>query len=294
MNTQCRLEEKTIESHRGIYQDRLKSEIEAFDDIDAYMELMARPYTRRLKAEVNRYLSSVKLKGATILELGCGISEHAHYFNKDNTMILTDINRALLERNKPPSRLMLCDAQDLKPFDDNSIDFIMHIGILHHLQDQGRALREARRVLKPGGRIFICEPHSKSINFIYYHLRLLVIKIFGTEFLRRMIGCVSPDEKQLDVEAVESIFGSGYRKRKWAILSFRLPPLRLFRRLNIDVALSDIFDKLPLFRSVGTTILYEIKCLEKAKPARRRLKIISGPPQSYEVRRKRQKAIVKA
>lgn len=297
MNTQFQLEEKKMESHRWIDHERLErlnSEIEDFDDIDSYRELMARPYTRRLKAEVDKYLSSVKLKGARILELGCGISEHANYFNKDNTMILTDINWALLQKNNPPSRLMLCDAQVLKPFDDDSIDFIMYIGILHHLQDQARALREGRRVLGPGGRIFICEPHSKSINFIYYRLRLLVIKIFGAKFLRKMIGCVSPDETQLDVKAVESIFGSGYSLRKWTILSFRLPPLRLFRRLNIDVALSDIFDKLPLFRSIGTTILYEITSLEKAKPGRRRLKIMSGPPQLPEVRRKRQKALVKA
>lgn len=287
MSTQCRLEEKTIGSHRGIDQERLKSEIETSDDIDSYMELMARPYTRRLKAEVDKYISSVKLKGARILELGCGISEHAHYFNKDNTMILTDINWALLEKNNPQSRLMLCDAQDLNPFDDNSIDFIMYIGILHHLQDQARALREGRRVLRSGGRIFICEPHSKSINFFYYRLRLLVIKIFGTEFLRKMIGCVSPDEKQLDVKAVESIFGNGYSMRKWTILSFRLPPLRLFKRLNIDVILSDIFDKLPLFRSVGTTILYEIKCLEKAESSKRDLKTISGHPQLLEAKGKK-------
>jgi SAM-dependent methyltransferase len=189
---------------------------------------------------------------------------------------------------------MVCDAQDLKPFDDNSIDFIMYIGILHHLQNQARALREARRVLRPGGRIFICEPHRKSINLIYYHLRLLTIRIFGAEFLRKMIGFVSPDEKQLDVEEVETIFKSGYSLRKWTILSFRLPPLRLFRRLNIDVVLSDIFDKLPLFRSIGTTILYEIKCLEKAKPGKRRLKIISGSPQPSEVKRNRQKAVVGA
>jgi ubiquinone/menaquinone biosynthesis C-methylase UbiE len=294
LSTQCRLEEKTIESHRGIDQERLKNEIEAFDDIDAYVELMARPYTRRLKAEVDSYLSSVKLKGATILELGCGISEHAHYFNEDNTMILTDINWALLEKNDPPSKLMLCDAQDLKPFDDDSIDFIMYIGILHHLQDQGRALREARRVLKPGGRIFICEPHSKSINFFYYRLRLLTIKLFGAKVLRKMIGCVSPNEKQLDVKAVDSIFGGGYSLRKWTILSFRLPPLRLFKRLNIDVILSDIFDKVPLFRSIGTTILYEIKCLEKATVEKRDVKIISKPPQLSEATRKRQKALVKA
>ncbi len=237
---------------------RLQTEIEAFDDTQSYLELMARPYTRRLKAEVDSYMSSVKLNGATILELGCGISEHAHKFSKDNVMVVTDITKSLVEKNEPPSQRAICDAQIL-PFKDKSIDFIIYVGILHHLPSQVLSLEESARILKPGGRIFICEPHRKSINYVYYNLRLMTMKILGVRFVKKLIGCFSPDESQLDVASVERIFGNGFIKKKWSILSFRLPPLRLFKDSKLDVTFSNFFDKLPLFKSVGTTVFYDIK-----------------------------------
>jgi len=241
--------------------DRLQTEIEAFDDTEAYLELMARPYTRRLKEEVDKYMASVKLENATILELGCGISEHAHRFNNDNTMIVTDITKSLVAQNKLPSVRALVDAQVL-PFKDKTVDFIIYVGILHHLPDQAKSLLEAARVSKPNGRIFICEPHRMSINYVYYNLRLLVMKIFGTGFVKKLIGCFSPDEIQLDVKAVEKIFDGDFDKKKWTILSFRLPPLRLFKDSKLDVTFSNLFDKMPIFNKMGTTVFYDIKRLK--------------------------------
>jgi len=238
--------------------DRLQKEIEAFEDTQAYLELMARPYTRRLKAEVDKYMASINLKAATILELGCGVSEHADRFNRENTMVVTDITKSLVEKNGPPSLRAICDAQVL-PFKEKSVDFIIYVGILHHLPDQRASLLESSRVIKPNGRIFICEPHRKSINYLYYKLRLLTMKILGPRFVKNLIGCFSPDETQLDVEAVESIFDGVFARTKWTILSFRLPPLRLFKNSRLDVYLSDIFDRLPVFRSIGTTIFYDIR-----------------------------------
>jgi ubiquinone/menaquinone biosynthesis C-methylase UbiE len=241
--------------------ERLQTEIEAFDDTEAYLELMARPYTRRLKAEVDSYMSSLSLKDAVILELGCGISEHAHRFNKDNMMIVTDITKSLVEKNEPPSARAIVDAQ-VFPFKDKSIDFIIFVGILHHLPEQRKSLLEAARVCRPNGRIFICEPHRTSINYVYYNLRLLVMKIMGTGFVKKLIGCFTPDEIQLDVKAVERIFGGNFDKKKWTILSFRLPPLRLFKNSRLDVILSDFFDRMPVFNKIGTTVFYDIKRLK--------------------------------
>jgi ubiquinone/menaquinone biosynthesis C-methylase UbiE len=242
-------------------QDRLQTEIEAFDDTEAYLELMARPYTRRLKVEVDKYMTSIDLEDATILELGCGISEHAHRFNRQNTMIVSDITKSLVEKNEPPSIRTICDAQVL-PFRDKSVDFIIFVGILHHLPSQELSLREAARVCRPNGRIFICEPHRRSINYIYYNLRLLVMRILGVKFVKKLIGCFSPDESQLDVRAVERIFDRDFSRAKWTILSFRLPPLRLFKDSRLDVTFSNFFDRLPVFNKIGTTVLYDIKRLK--------------------------------
>ncbi len=237
---------------------RLQTEIEAFDDTEAYLELMARPYTRRLKAEVDQFMASVDLRGAVILELGCGISEHAHRFNKDNVMVVTDITKSLVEKNELPSERAIVDAQ-VFPFKDKSIDFIIFVGILHHLPEQRKALVEAARVCRQGGRIFICEPHRMSINWVYYNLRLLVMKIMGTGFVKKLIGCFTPGEVQLDVRGVERIFDGDFDKKKWTILSFRLPPLRLFKNSKLDVTLSNLCDRLPVFSKIGTTVFYDIR-----------------------------------
>ncbi len=241
---------------------RLKEEIEAFDDAAAYDELMARPYTRRLKEEIADYLGRIDLKNAVILELGCGVSEHAGMFKRKNFMVLTDITLSLLKRNDPDCGRLVCDAQVL-PFKDNSCDFIIYLGILHHLPDQLASLKESARILKPGGRIFIQEPHRMSLNFIYYYGRRLFMRLLGVKNVKRLIGCFSPDEWQLDVKAVKKAFASDFALKSWTILSFRLPPFRLFKNSALDVKLSRIFDRLPVFRKIGTTIFYEIT---KRKP----------------------------
>lgn len=237
--------------------ERLKNEIEAFDDAAAYDELMARPYTRYLKKNIDDYMSGVKLDNSVILELGCGISEHAHRFKDNNLVLLTDITISLIKRNDPACALAAADAQII-PLKDNSCDFIIYLGILHHLPDQYASLSESARVLKPGGRIFIQEPHRMSLNFFYYYGRRLVMKLIGQENVKKLIGCYSPDEWQLDVPAMNRAFRDGYDLKKWTILSFRLPPFRFFKDWNLDVTLSKVFDKLPILKHLGTTVFYEV------------------------------------
>ncbi|MCD6163529.1 MAG: class I SAM-dependent methyltransferase [candidate division Zixibacteria bacterium] len=238
--------------------ERIQEEIESFDDVAAYDELMARPYTRYLKKNVDDYISQIKLKDAVILELGCGVSEHAYRFKDDNLVILTDITDALLLKNDPDCARAAADAQVL-PFKSNSCDFVIYLGILHHLPDQYASLAETARVLKPGGRVFIQEPHRMSLNFFYYYGRRFFMKLVGVENVKKMIGCFSPDEWQLDKKALKKVFANdSYDWKKWTILSFRMPPFRLFKNSSLDVVLSKILDKLPVIRNVGTTIFYEI------------------------------------
>ncbi len=46
------------------------------------------------------------------------------------------------------------DAQEL-PFDDGFFDAVAMISMLHHVEDRRAALTEARRVLRPGGRLVL-------------------------------------------------------------------------------------------------------------------------------------------
>lgn len=52
-----------------------------------------------------------------------------------------------------------CDATSL-PRGDESCDFVLSSHVLEHLADPLRALREWRRVLRPGGHLFLLLPHG--------------------------------------------------------------------------------------------------------------------------------------
>ena len=49
------------------------------------------------------------------------------------------------------------------PFPDNSVDAVICIAVLEHVEDPGRAVEEMYRVLKPGGYCFVYTP------FLYYY-----------------------------------------------------------------------------------------------------------------------------
>ena len=50
-------------------------------------------------------------------------------------------------------------------FDDNTFDAALAHTLLYHLSDQGRALREMRRVLKPGGVAAVSDDEFNSVTY---------------------------------------------------------------------------------------------------------------------------------
>lgn len=240
--------------------DRKKSEIEAFEDISLYQELMERPYTRALKEEVHKEVRkfSSLIEEGKILEVGAGVSEFREDFNEKSFYVATDLTHALLVRNPRTSVGVVCDGEFLS-FKDRTFDVLLFIGVLHHLTNQLKALEEGRRVLRKGGLIFICEPHRASLNIFYFLLRHIFMRTFGVGAVRKLIGCFSPGETHIDKGAIGKVFNRGYRIDKKTILSFRLPPLRFFKHLNWDVVISRFLDRVPPFEQFGTTILIEIE-----------------------------------
>lgn len=64
---------------------------------------------------------------------------------------------------------IVLDAQSL-PFASSSLDNIVGVDVLHHIEFPRRMLKEARRVLKPGGRIVLIEPGISPVSWVAYKL----------------------------------------------------------------------------------------------------------------------------
>jgi SAM-dependent methyltransferase len=61
-----------------------------------------------------------------------------------------ELRRQLGMDRLPPVRALTMDAADMS-FADHSFDFVFSRSVVHHIPDPERALREAARVLEPGG-----------------------------------------------------------------------------------------------------------------------------------------------
>src|SRR5579872_3065076 len=106
------------------------------------------------------------LAGATgdVLEIGGGTGANlAHYGTGVRTLTITEpevpMARRLAKRireRRPDATLLRAPAEDL-PFNDASFDTVVSTLVLCTVDDQPRALRELRRVLRPGGRLLFME-----------------------------------------------------------------------------------------------------------------------------------------
>ncbi|AOI74519.1 class I SAM-dependent methyltransferase [Burkholderia ubonensis] len=100
--------------------------------------------------------------GGHALEIGCGEGRVSRELKAlGYTVTASDAVPAMLDaarRADSAHRYALADAASL-PFEPASFDLVMAYNVLMDLDDMPRALREARRVLKPGGRLFISLVH---------------------------------------------------------------------------------------------------------------------------------------
>jgi len=98
-------------------------------------------------------------KGARILDAGCGIGTQTEYFSKRSFDIIgIDAAKDMLEKAKeflPNCEFMQMDIRDLKFKEE--FDAILCLFVLYHLEreDLSKALKEIKRVLKPGGIVLI-------------------------------------------------------------------------------------------------------------------------------------------
>ena len=108
--------------------------------------------------------------GRTVLDFGCGSGENtlllarrgARVIGVDISESLIQLARKRLEVNGVGAdvRFVVGSAHDL-PIATGSIDIVMGIAILHHL-DLDATSREVHRVLSPGGRAIFQEPVRDS------------------------------------------------------------------------------------------------------------------------------------
>ncbi len=145
---------------------------EAFHDLWARSmkldEILVRESFEAPTALENQYVLEQigDLRGKRVLELGCGAGEGAVYFALQGAQpVATDISSGMVEvvRALAAKHGVQVTAQKMTAegiaYPEGSFDIVYGNGVLHHV-DFRQAVREASRVLKPGGKAIFIEPLS--------------------------------------------------------------------------------------------------------------------------------------
>lgn len=107
----------------------------------------------------------VDLSGDRLLDIGCGTGEYTTVLAKDfNEVAGIDIEPerlAVFEANKPSNVTVSAMSANTLNYDDHTFDVVTMIEVLEHLSDPVAALREVRRVLKPGGVFALTTPNRR-------------------------------------------------------------------------------------------------------------------------------------
>src|SRR5689334_308307 len=135
--------------------------------------LFALTYNRLMASGEKAGLAEIRAKllaraCGDVLEVGAGTGLNlTHYAGEVNTVTVTEPDTSMLRRleraggrTASPPTILRAPAEDL-PFEDATFDSVVSTLVLCGVDDQPRAVREIRRVLRPGGRLIFIE-HVRS------------------------------------------------------------------------------------------------------------------------------------
>ncbi|HZO14537.1 MAG TPA: methyltransferase domain-containing protein [Polyangiaceae bacterium] len=141
------------------------------------------PFTKLLGiAKAHRALIAQASLGSNdrVLEVGCGTGNLVLLLKKlrpGADVVGLDPDAKALSRARKKALRASVSIQfdegfaDAMPYEDDSFDRVLSSFMFHHLEDKTPALREIRRVLKPGGRLELLDfaGHDDRIPFKWLH-----------------------------------------------------------------------------------------------------------------------------
>jgi demethylmenaquinone methyltransferase/2-methoxy-6-polyprenyl-1,4-benzoquinol methylase len=170
-----------LQNKKGLVQNVFD---QVYDQYDLMNDLMSLGIHRMWKRNLLNLMNPTP--NQKLIDVACGTGDIAKLFlenvNHSSQVTCVDPNKGMIQKgkeklNKFPNLNWVIACAEKLPLKDNMFDFYSISFGLRNTKDLDRALKEAYRVLKPGGR-YLCLEFSKiqnsSLDFIYKNYSKLI------------------------------------------------------------------------------------------------------------------------
>jgi SAM-dependent methyltransferase len=141
---------------------------------DEWARWVRSPEHDRTNHELNvpRLVELLPAPGRATLDLGCGEGRFGRVLAAlGHRVVAVDASPAMVERACETLEAVVADAASL-PFEDGACDLVTAFMSLQDVDDLRGAVREAGRVLEPGGRLCFAVPHPLMTSGVFAERRL--------------------------------------------------------------------------------------------------------------------------
>ena len=162
-------------------------------------------------------------RGKRVLDIGCGngyvlnryASAGASVYGVDLTQTALRLSKRRFAISNLRGSFLVGNAEAL-PFEDRSFDCVCSMGVLHHTPDTRKAVIEARRVLKPGGKLIVMFYHRNSLQ---YRVKFPMQRLFSGKSMQQSVN---------DVDGVGNPKGDVYSRSELRHLIGRFDQVDIF------------------------------------------------------------------
>ena len=223
-----------LQNKKGLVQNVFDQVYDKYDLMNDFMSLGVHRLWKKTLLNLMNPSSNQKL-----IDVACGTGDIAKLFlnnvNKDSEITCVDPNRGMVRKgqeklNKYKNIKWVIAPAEKLPLKENSFDFYTISFGLRNTKNLDNALKEAFRVLKPGGR-YICLEFSKiqnsNLNYLYKSYSKLIPSIGKLivgqkkpyEYLLESIENFVNQEELIDLMKKNGLKKCNYRNLSGGIVS---------------------------------------------------------------------------
>ena len=209
---------------------------------------------RIIRSFVKEICDRIGNRRPRILDVGCGTGANLFMLSELGEAEGVDISAQAITfcQARGLSNVRLGAAEDL-PYGDDQFDLVTALDVLEHLDDDVGALREMRRVIRPGGRLLLFVPtfmflwglqdevsnHRRryrlpelrravvaagfEIERTTYANITFFVPTFTVRQVMRLTGISTDSEVRINISALNRVFAWIFGSERWLLRAFNLP-----------------------------------------------------------------------